>query len=432
MKKSKSNRNLIVISVDALNKHDFEFIKTLPNFSKFIQQGAHVREMTSVYPSLTYVAHTSMITGTYPDKHGIFNNEIATPEVCNKQPWFWFEKDIKVPTLFDYANKAGLTTANVLWPCMTEAPIKYNMPEKWSVTGKSAASEILKYVSKNLLLILFKNMGKTKGIEQPYLDNFIEGMATDIILRKKPNLLTIHLIELDSERHHSGLYGDEKQSILREMDARIGRLIDATKKAGTYDQTNFVVLGDHGGADFSKIITLNTLFKNEGLLTSESSTTINTWKAYACGCGGSVHIHIHEQVTESERQQIETVIDTFCNLPDTCIKHKYTKEDVKEKYHLDGDFAYVLEPKDGFIFRNYIQDEVITDRTKIKGAYMLDHGQEPVHPDLKTMFMAMGPDIASAVQSEAHNIVDVGPTLAKLLNLNMTHVDGQVMSELLK
>lgn len=432
MSTQKSKKNLIVISVDALNKHDFDYIKTLPNFKMFLEQGAYVREMTSVYPSLTYVAHTSMITGTYPDKHGIFNNEIATPNVCNKQPWYWFEKDIKVPTLFDYANKAGMSTANVLWPCMTEAPIKYNMPEKWSVSGKSTASEILKYVSKNLLFILLKNMGKAKGIEQPYLDNFVEGMATDIILKKKPNLLTIHLIELDSERHHSGLSGPKKEAVLREMDNRIGRLIAASKKAGTFEATNFVVLGDHGGTDFTKIVTLNTLFKNEGLLTAESETEISSWKAYACSCGGSVHIHIHDDASSEEKAHIESVIDKFCSMPDTCIKKKYTKAEVKDLYNLDGSFSYVLEPKDGYIFKNYIKADVITDRALIKGAYKLDHGQEPSHPDLKTMFMAMGPDIIPGIHSDKHCIVDVGPTLAKLLNLEMSHIDGSAMTELIK
>jgi predicted AlkP superfamily pyrophosphatase or phosphodiesterase len=116
--KSTSKKHLIVLSVDALNKHDFDYINQLPNFKDFIENGAYVREVDSVYPSLTYTAHTSIITGTYPDKHGIFTNEIATPSVATKQPWFWFEKDIQVPTLFDYARKANLVTANVLWPVM--------------------------------------------------------------------------------------------------------------------------------------------------------------------------------------------------------------------------------------------------------------------------------------------------------------------------
>jgi predicted AlkP superfamily pyrophosphatase or phosphodiesterase len=51
-------------------------------------------------------------------------------------------------------------------------------------------------------------------------------------------------------RHVAGLKDPISKDILQRMDQRIGRIIEATKAAGTYDHTTFVVLGDHGCTDF--------------------------------------------------------------------------------------------------------------------------------------------------------------------------------------
>jgi len=430
--KTELNRHLIVISVDALNKHDFEYINQLPNFKSFIDYGAYVREVDSVYPSLTYTAHTSIITGTYPDKHGIFTNEIATPSVPTKQPWFWFEKDIKVPTLFDYAHKANMITANVLWPVMNEGPITYNMPEKWSVTGRSYTSEVLKYASKNIYPMILKHFRKAKGSKQPYLDNYTEAITIDMITKKKPNLLTVHLLELDQQRHVTGLMGPEIEDVLNRMDKRIGRIIEATKIAGIYDTTTFIILGDHGGTNFSHIVYLNKYFYDNGFIEVDHKNNITSWQVYANSCGGSVQIHIHKTATPAQREAIDMAIGKLCCQPETCIKVSYTTAKAHELYDLDGNFAYVLEANDGYIFRNDIADAVIVERKDVPGSYNLDHGHDPNHPNLKTLFMAKGVGIKAGASIPHSCIIDGGPTMAKLLGLEMTHVDGRILDELLE
>ena len=69
-------KKLIVLSIDSLFDEDMELLKTLPNFKKILEQGSYVKGgMRSVYPSFTYPAHASIITGTWPMYHGIFHNE---------------------------------------------------------------------------------------------------------------------------------------------------------------------------------------------------------------------------------------------------------------------------------------------------------------------------------------------------------------------
>jgi len=71
-----TNKHLVVISIDGLKAADFDIISNLPTFSQCIQKGSVVRNVKSIYPSLTYPAHTTIVTGKYPKNHGVVNNKL--------------------------------------------------------------------------------------------------------------------------------------------------------------------------------------------------------------------------------------------------------------------------------------------------------------------------------------------------------------------
>lgn len=427
----KSSQHLILMSLDALNPKDFNYMKNLPNFRSFIEEGSVIQSVNSVFPSVTYTCHSSMITGTYPDKHGVFANEKPDPTHPMSQDWYWYRKDIQVPTLFDLAMKASLTTANVLWPVMAGAKITYNFPEIWSETGESFFSLYFKNGTKNTLPMLLRNIKKFKGKEQPYLDNFVEGIATDMILKKRPNLLCMHLIELDHEKHVSGAFSDANQRAMNHLDAHIGNIIAATKKAGIYDRTTFVMMGDHGSADFSKIISLNTVFAQNGLLQLDQQENIISWMAYGNSCAGSAHIHIHPSAKQSDRKKIEQVLQELLVMEEPFIKHLYTKSEALEKFHLSGSFDYVVEPMEGLIFTNQLLQQIVMNAADVKGSLKAEHGYNPKTIDMKTMLMAKGPKIIKGATIENANIIDAAPTLAHILGLKMENVDGKIIHEIL-
>ncbi|MBC7959714.1 MAG: alkaline phosphatase family protein, partial [Vallitaleaceae bacterium] len=318
------------------------------------------------------------------------------------------------------------------WPVMADAPIRYNCPEIWSVVGESYISLYLKHASKRALPIIFKNASKSKGKEQPYLDNFVESIVLDLIAKKKPNLLTAHLIELDHERHVSGLHEPVTYDILRRLDQRVGRILEATKKAGIYDKTDFVLLGDHGGTNFSQVVYMNTLFEEAGFIQIDQNRSITSWKVYANSCGGSTHIHFHPTCDRESKEKIIQLLHTLSAKPDSFIKHLYTKAEVQQKYHLSGDFEYVIEPKDGFVFHGEVAERGVIARNEVANCFVADHGHEPTHPDLKTILFAKGPRIQKGVVLEKACIVDEGPTFAAILGLEMKAVDGSILNALIK
>jgi predicted AlkP superfamily pyrophosphatase or phosphodiesterase len=196
---------VVVISIDALNARDFDTMKELPNFKKLIENGSYARKVIGVYPSLTYPSHVSIMTGSYPDKHGIVNNK--KNEIGVKTPgWYWYSKDIKIPTVYDLAKEKNLTVGALAWPVTAGANIDYNYPEIWTTKPEEdEAGQISQNGTSDFVKFIRKSFGsKLKERQQPELDNFITDSAVYMVKNKKPNLALIHLGELDSKRHGNG------------------------------------------------------------------------------------------------------------------------------------------------------------------------------------------------------------------------------------
>ena len=68
-----------------------------PGMAELFGQGAVVKRVKTIYPSVTYPCHTSMSTGAYPDKHGVVNNGEFHPGRLDL-PWNWFASAIRCPT----------------------------------------------------------------------------------------------------------------------------------------------------------------------------------------------------------------------------------------------------------------------------------------------------------------------------------------------
>lgn len=416
-----SERKLVIISVDALNAKDHSILEQLPNFRKFIQQGAQVTDVRSVYPTVTYNCHTAILTGHYAHIHGIYNNEYPQPEKPTAQDWYWFEDNIKCPTLFDYARQANMTIATVLWPVMAGADVTWCVPEIWSPDSSVSSLKLLwQYATKNMILPVILKSHLMEGKKQPQLDDFTEAISYDLLRRKKPDITAIHLTELDSIRHIYGLQSAESSQSLVRLDQRIGRLMEATRKAGTYEQTNFILLGDHGTHDFNKVIEMNAWFSKEGLQ-----------DVYANSCGGSCQIHLLGKDPATEAS-VEASLRKLLSSKPSPIKDMLTLLEAKEQYGLSGDFRWVIEAQDGYVFRNGTSHHYLQDASSIPGCYKADHGYLPEHPDMRTLLFMMGPDIKKAAHLDSCSLVDEGPTFARLMGLTMEKTEGKVLDSLIR
>ena len=77
-------------------------------------------------------------------------------------------------------------------------------------------------------------------------DQFLASAAAGIIRAMRPNLLLLHLVQIDYFQHRGGLDGPEVKPALARVDAHLAAIAAALREAGIADQTAVIVTGDHG------------------------------------------------------------------------------------------------------------------------------------------------------------------------------------------
>ncbi len=424
---------LLLISIDQLNANDFDTIQDFPVFKDFIENGSYVRSVDSVYPSLTYCCHTSIATGTYPDKHGIYHNEKYNPDVYEDQDWFWYSEAIKLPTIFDLVAADKRKVATLLWPVTGKSKsIHYNVPEIWSNTGESSFSLFLKSGSLKLLPYVGKHQHLLDGKKQPNVDNFTEALAKDLLRKKKLDLTAIHFTELDDARHKYGVQSEQAEKALIKSEERVAALLEILEKKDCLNTTNVILFGDHGGNDFDQAILMNRYFADHKLLTLTSDNQISDYICYANGAGGSCQIHLKEPENSDHYHKVSDLLNHLSMMPGTPIKEFIGRKTAHKKHKLFGDFSFILEAKDGYVFKNKIRDQWIIPADQLDKLYVSDHGYMPSHPNMKTMLFAKGPDIKPGVRLETCSLVDLGATFAHLLKVKLKNPDGTTLTDLLK
>ena len=175
VKRRVDGQRMLVVSLDAVGSRDLEYMRSLPNFKRIWDRSAYCDHVKSVYPSITYPAHSSIVTGMKPGRHGVVNNIRLQPKRSGKEDWLWQRKYINVTTIYDQARKNGWTTAALLWPVTAQSKIKYCVPEifpnrTWqNQVMISALNGPISYQ-----IELLKKFGHLlDGVKQPNLDNFV-------------------------------------------------------------------------------------------------------------------------------------------------------------------------------------------------------------------------------------------------------------------
>jgi predicted AlkP superfamily pyrophosphatase or phosphodiesterase len=433
---SRLTDHLIIISFDCLSALDFPLLKDLPHFQTILKNGAYVQNVKSIYPSVTYPCHATIVTGNYPNRHGVVNNTLLQPGRISPD-WNWFRDCIQGTTLYDEVKKAHMTTAALLWPVTAKANIDYNMPEIFA--NRSWHNQILVSLmsgSPRFQWDINRRHGHIrKGLKQPELDDFVLESTVDTIKTKKPNLLMVHFTDLDTQRHYHGFSSDEAIAAINRHHNRLGRIINALKESGIYENSTLVVLGDHSALDENKAINLNVLFHKQGLITSNGKGKIINWKAYCKSCDGSAYIYIKDKHDTATIHEVKRLIDSLLKDPESGIESALTGAQAAEK-GADGTCAFMLEAQRGYFFLEDFEGEFIKTITKedvnADHKYTLAcHGYSPEKENYGTIFMAAGKGI-QAVTLPSIRLIDEGPTFARLLGVNLGQTDGRVIEAMLK
>ncbi len=166
--------SVLMISVDGLKPEyvleaDARGLK-IPFLRTLLRDGVHARGVAGVWPTVTYPSHTTLLTGSSPAEHGIYNNLEFDPKHKFAESWFWYAQQIRVPTLWQAAHEAGLSTASVGWPVSVGATqVDYLIPEYWRIFRPAAE---LNPTDADLLAALSRPEGMLQNMQQrlgPYM-----------------------------------------------------------------------------------------------------------------------------------------------------------------------------------------------------------------------------------------------------------------------
>ena len=393
------SKHLIVISVDALVSEDLQCLDGLPEYGKLIENGFYQKNVVTVYPSLTHAVHASIITGQPAGVTGITGNRVFSPDKDN-MPWFNDYSDIRCETILDIAKKAGLVTASCRWPVTAGGGdvIDYLIPEIMAEDMEKAKGDWRRAYSSCgttpcLMKMVEEAVGRHgSGLGHPEYDEVEIDCACEIIRNYKPNILLTHPSLVDSERHRTGLFSSYVKAAVKKTDEWIGRLIDATKEAGIYGNTDFVVLSDHGHLPYNKIVNLNSLLKQEGLLRTDGEGNVTDWDAYVLSCDLSAQVYLKDPANIEMKERVETLLTKWSEDGSLGIGQVMSAEEAERDYGLKGGFSFVLEGAEGYCFAEHVRDPLTgAEPPEEEGLGHSTHGHLP-EKGPKPVFIGSGPD----------------------------------------
>ncbi|WP_078543312.1 alkaline phosphatase family protein [Litchfieldia alkalitelluris] len=432
---SRLTEHLIVISFDCFSSLDLPLVEDLPHFKNLLKTASLCKRVQTIYPSVTYPCHTTIVTGKYPKNHGVINNTFLQPG-SSSPDWFWHRSHIKGTTLYDEAKKGGMKTAALLWPVTAKAKIDYNMPEIFAnrfyhhqIPVSLANGSSLFQLEMNYRFGSMRN-----GLKQPELDDFVLESTVHTIKTRKPDLLLVHFTDLDTQRHYHGFSSEQATQALHRHDTRLGRIQQALFEAGISENSTIVVLGDHSALDETKAIQLNVLLKENGFITMGGNNKVIDWKAYCKSCDGSAYIYLKDRHDKGTFDSVSKLLEELLKSKEHGIESILTGLEISNT-GADDQASFMLEASRGYYFKENVAGElihVITDQEVREKKYTFaSHGYSPQKEDYTTVFIASGKGIQPQLKISSMHLVDEGPTLARLLGLHLGSTDGRVVDELL-
>ncbi len=216
---TKDDPTLLLLSFDGFRWDYLEKAAT-PNLDRLGGEGVKAERLIPVFPTKTFPNHYSIVTGLYPEEHGIVANNMYDPELgrfslSNREavenPRWWAGEPIWVSLA-----KRGEVSATLFWPG-SEAPIGGHYPTYWE-----------KYDS-----------------DVPYRDR-LEQILAWIEMPEPPRFIAAYFAAVDAAGHDFGPDSEEVREAIVRLDGTLGRLIQGLEDRNLFDTVNLIVVSDHG------------------------------------------------------------------------------------------------------------------------------------------------------------------------------------------
>lgn len=199
--------HVIVVGIDGAGA----FIEKAdtPNFDRIFSDGAVTYSALSSRPSISAECWGSMLLGVGPEVHKLTNGIVSSTPYSVDSPF---------PSLFRRIREAYPDA--VLGSYCDWNPITYGIVEN--------------------------NVGVSHDTAN---DTKLTPVICDYICKEKPDFLFIQFDSVDGAGHNNGYGSPAYMQRICEVDKLVNRVYTATVEADINDDTLFIVIADHGGAN---------------------------------------------------------------------------------------------------------------------------------------------------------------------------------------
>jgi predicted AlkP superfamily pyrophosphatase or phosphodiesterase len=368
---------VILVSLDAF-RWDYAERAVTPALDSIAAAGVRAEGLIPVFPSKTFPNHYSIVTGLYPENHGIISNFIYDPEfdaefnlknrdAVGNSRW-WGGEPIWVT-----AEKQGITTATLFWPG-SEAAVQGIRPSHWrkmdaSMSYESRVDQILAWL--------------------------------DLPVEQRPKFLTLYIEEVNTIGHRYGPDSPELIQAVEQVDGLLGRLLSGLAERSMNRSVHLVIVSDHGMAemDESRVVFLDDFIDLDNCRVIQSGAVLQLIP----NAGMEAQIY-SELVNANPHMKV------------------YRRADLPERLHLKHNSRVtplVGIPDDGWSIATH--SPVSEAQTQfLRG----DHGQDPKHLSMHGIFYASGPALKKGILVDRFENVHIYNLLASMLDIEAAPNDG--------
>jgi predicted AlkP superfamily pyrophosphatase or phosphodiesterase len=372
--------SLILVSIDGF-RPDYLDRGMTPNLSALARDGVRA-EMRPSFPSLTFPNHYALVTGLRPDRNGIVNNQMEDPDhpgvvftlrdrAVNTLPYWWED----ATPLWVSAEQQGVRSATMFWPG-SEVAIHGIRPRDWVLFDQALPSSAR-------------------------VDTVLQWL--DRPASERPRFITLYFDTVDTAGHRFGPDSAELNVAVEDVDRAIGLLLEGLSQRGLRDNTNIVIVSDHGMTPISAEQTVDMdaivppgrlryvwppsqlagIAPNEGETAEVEAAVLGRHGHVECWRRGALPAAFH-----GGRHRRTPPIVCMADVGWTLLSSAYPRP-----YPVSG------------------------------GA----HGYDPDDPSMAALFLAQGPAFARDVRLQPFDNVDVYPLLANLIIVTPTEsIDGDL------
>ena len=405
-------RMVVLISLDGFPAYDLEDPKLpIPTLRRLIQTGVSAR-MHTVNPTVTWPNHTTLVTGVGADEHGLLVNG----RIVSTNAWPPIKVDpmidkvnmVHARTVYDAAHEAGLTTAQVDWVAINNAPtITWAFPEWASPEGPVEQEMIRKGV------IAAADVQDFTKFNILWRDQIWTKAAAHLIREHKPNLLLFHLLSLDSVHHRYGPKGLAGMAAIAFLDSSVAKIVDAVRESGMQNRTTFLIVSDHGFKAYTKEIRPAVAFAAAGL----------SGKVHVLPEGGSAIIYLDKAQAAELLPRAVKALEAVEGIDSVVREDGYAALGLPLPGRDPQMGQLFVTAKTGYAFSGATGGPVTAEVPQTGGG----HGYPASDPDMDAIFIASGYRIRTGAKMDAIRNIDVAPTIANLLGVSLPSAKGKAL-----